>query len=101
MLPVPLSPHLPLSCDAPSVDEVDLSLYTGAVGDKIVIRASDDFDPSITLPSVALPSTGSGQAGQALGVLRKDAPEQRALGLYGHNRSGHGHHGAHCGNGHR
>jgi hypothetical protein len=30
--------------NAPSVDEVDLSGYTGAVGDKIVIRASDDFD---------------------------------------------------------
>ncbi len=29
---------------APSVDEVDLSGYTGAVGDAIVVRASDDFD---------------------------------------------------------
>jgi len=30
--------------NAPSVDEVDLSAYAGAVGDQIVIRASDDFD---------------------------------------------------------
>lgn len=30
--------------NAPSVDEVDLSGYAGAVGDEIVIRASDDFD---------------------------------------------------------
>jgi hypothetical protein len=35
--------------NAPSVDEVDLSGYAGAVGDAIVVRASDDFDPSITL----------------------------------------------------
>jgi len=30
--------------NAPSVDEVDVSGYTGAVGDELVIRASDDFD---------------------------------------------------------
>ena len=30
--------------NAPSVDEVDLSGYNGAVGDAIVIRAHDDFD---------------------------------------------------------
>ncbi len=30
--------------NAPSVDEVDLSGYTGAPGDEIVIIASDDFD---------------------------------------------------------
>ena len=30
--------------NAPSVDEVDLSGYNGAVGDTIVIRAHDDFD---------------------------------------------------------
>ena len=30
--------------NAPSVDEVDLSGYAGAVGDEIVVRASDDFD---------------------------------------------------------
>ena len=29
--------------NAPSVDEVDLSGYGGAVGDQIVIQASDDF----------------------------------------------------------
>jgi len=29
--------------NAPSVDEVDLSAYTGNVGDPIAIRASDDF----------------------------------------------------------
>jgi len=30
--------------NAPSIDEVDLSGYTGAMGDAIVARASDDFD---------------------------------------------------------
>ena len=30
--------------NAPSVDVVDLSGYTGAAGDEIVIRARDDFD---------------------------------------------------------
>ena len=30
--------------NAPSVDEVDLSAYTGAIGDEIIIMASDDFD---------------------------------------------------------
>jgi len=30
--------------NAPSVDEVDLSAYAGAVGDEIAIMASDDFD---------------------------------------------------------
>ena len=30
--------------NAPSVDEVDLSGYGGAAGDKIVIKASDDFE---------------------------------------------------------
>ena len=30
--------------NAPSVDEVDLSGYGGAVGDQIVIQASDDFE---------------------------------------------------------
>ena len=29
---------------APSVDEVDLSSYTGAVGDEIIIMARDDFE---------------------------------------------------------
>jgi hypothetical protein len=29
--------------NAPSVDEVDLSAYSGAVGDEIIIMASDDF----------------------------------------------------------
>jgi hypothetical protein len=35
--------------NAPSVDEVDVSGYKGAVGDPIVIRAHDDFDPSAVL----------------------------------------------------
>ncbi len=30
--------------NAPSVDEVDVSEYAGAVGDEIVVMASDDFD---------------------------------------------------------
>lgn len=30
--------------NAPSVDEVDLSGYTGKVGDPIAVRASDDFE---------------------------------------------------------
>jgi hypothetical protein len=30
--------------NAPAVDEVDLSGYTGAAGDAIVVRAHDDFE---------------------------------------------------------
>jgi hypothetical protein len=32
--------------NAPCVDEIDLSHYAGQVGDSILIRAHDDFDPS-------------------------------------------------------
>lgn len=57
-----LSTGLRAGFNAPSVDEVDLSGYTGAVDDQIMIRASDDFDPSAMLragvvgvsPSIAL-----------------------------------------------
>lgn len=45
--------------NAPSVDEVDLSGYTGKVGDSIVIRAHDDFD--VTGVSVAI-TTSAGEA---------------------------------------
>jgi hypothetical protein len=38
--------------NAPSVDEVDLSKYTGAAGDPIIIRAHDDFD--VTAVNVAV-----------------------------------------------
>jgi hypothetical protein len=31
-------------CSAPSVDEVDVSEYTGALGDRIMIRAHDDIE---------------------------------------------------------
>ena len=37
------------------MDEVDLSAYTGQVGDKIAIRAHDDFD--VTGVSVAISDT--------------------------------------------
>ena len=38
---------------APSVGEVDLSAYTGAIGDEIIIMAGDDFDPSINSGQVS------------------------------------------------
>ena len=44
---------------APSVDEIDLSAYTGAAGDEIVITASDDFD--VASVGVAL-TDGEGNA---------------------------------------
>ncbi|MBT7600415.1 MAG: hypothetical protein HN560_05020 [Anaerolineae bacterium] len=43
--------------NAPSVDEVDLSAYSGAVGDAIIIMASDDF--AVSSVNVAL-SDGAG-----------------------------------------
>jgi hypothetical protein len=46
--------------NAPAVDEVDLSLYAGAAGDTIVIRARDDFD--VTGVTVSL----TGDAGNAI-----------------------------------
>jgi len=45
--------------NAPSVDEVDLSGYSGQVGDSIVILASDDFD--VTGVRVAV-TNAAGQA---------------------------------------
>ncbi|MBC8333346.1 MAG: hypothetical protein H8E28_15300 [Anaerolineae bacterium] len=45
--------------NAPSVDEVDLSGYSGAAGDEIVIMAHDDFD--VTGVQVAL-TDGDGNA---------------------------------------
>jgi len=45
--------------NAPSVDEVDLSDYTGAIGDEIIIMAHDDFD--VMGVSVAL-TDGDGNA---------------------------------------
>ena len=56
--------------NAPSVDEVDLSGYTGAVGDQIVIRASDDFD--VVGVSVAL-TDAEGNAIES-GVAVETAP---------------------------
>lgn len=32
--------------NAPAIDEVDVSAYTGSTGDPIVVRASDDFEVS-------------------------------------------------------
>ena len=51
--------------NAPSVDEVDLSEYTGAVGDAIVIQAHDDFDVSgvsVSLTGVDGNAIESGEA---------------------------------------
>jgi len=45
--------------NAPSVEEVDLSAYSGAAGDEIVIQASDDFD--VASVEVAL-TDGNGSA---------------------------------------
>jgi len=45
--------------NAPSVDEVDLSGYTGAAGDEVIIMAHDDFD--VMGVSVAL-TDGEGNA---------------------------------------
>lgn len=52
--------------NAPSVDEIDLSDYTGAVGDAIVIQAHDDFD--VTGVSVSLADAGGNplESGEAV-----------------------------------
>jgi hypothetical protein len=52
--------------NAPSVDEIDLSEYTGAVGDAIVIQAHDDFD--VTGVSVSLADAGGNpvESGEAV-----------------------------------
>ena len=39
--------------NAPSVDEIDVSGYTGAVDDEILIRATDDFDVTSVLVTIA------------------------------------------------
>ena len=64
--------------NAPSVDEVDLSGYSGQAGDPIVIHASDDF--AVSAVSVALTNTdGSSTAlRQAQGASRKAARPAKA-----------------------
>ena len=42
--------------NAPAVDEIDLSAYTGRAGDTITIRASDDFE--VAGVAVAIRDTG-------------------------------------------
>ncbi len=51
---------------APTVDEVDMSGYTGAVGDEIAIRAHDDFD--VAGVSIVLADAGGGiiESGEAV-----------------------------------
>jgi len=45
--------------NAPSVDEADLSGYSGAAGDEILIRASDDFE--VMGVSVQITDAGGGE----------------------------------------
>lgn len=54
--------------NAPSVDEIDLSEYTGAVGDAIVIQAHDDFDVSgvsVSLTGMDGKAIESGEAAES------------------------------------
>jgi hypothetical protein len=52
--------------NAPSVDEVDLSGYSGAVGDEIVILASDDFDVMHVLVTITDSDSAVIESGGAL-----------------------------------
>jgi hypothetical protein len=45
--------------NAPTVDEVDVSAYTGAAGDEIVVTAADDFD--VAEVQVALTDDGGAE----------------------------------------
>lgn len=52
--------------NAPTIDEVDLAAYGGAIGDEIIIRASDDFE--VVSVQVAITDTDSNliESGQAV-----------------------------------
>jgi hypothetical protein len=50
--------------NAPVVDEVDLSNYSGAVGDTIMVRAHDDFKVSSLLVAIS-DNNGEIESGQA------------------------------------
>jgi len=52
--------------NAPSVDEVDLSVYSGAVGDEIIIMASDDFDVAAVSISLSDDSGAAIESGEAI-----------------------------------
>lgn len=52
--------------NAPSVDEVDLTAYTGAVGDNILVRASDDFDVTGVKVSLTNSEGASIESGEAV-----------------------------------
>jgi len=65
--------------NAPSVDEVDLSGYGGAVGDQIVIQASDDFG-ALGVNVALTDGAGSPLAlRQAQDASRKAAPRSKRL----------------------
>ena len=51
--------------NAPIVDEVDLSNYSGAAGDPIVVRAHDDFKVSSLLVVISDINGGEIESGQA------------------------------------
>jgi hypothetical protein len=51
----------------PAVDEIDLSSYTGKIGDEIRIRASDDVD--VQGVSVAIRAQGGAVIEEAAAVL--------------------------------
>ena len=51
--------------NAPTVDEVDVSAYTGAVGDVIVILATDDFDVASVAVAIADAAGNAIEAGAA------------------------------------
>jgi hypothetical protein len=52
--------------NAPSVDEVDLSAYAGAIGDIIAVRAHDDFDVERVHVSVTKSSGEAIESGEAV-----------------------------------
>jgi len=52
--------------NAPSVDEVDLSSYAGAIGDTIAVRAHDDFDVVKVHVSVTKASGEAIESGEAV-----------------------------------
>ena len=60
--------------NAPSVNEVDLSGYGGAAGDKIIIQASDDFE--VLTVNVAL-TDGEGNALESGAALETPAKSGR------------------------
>ena len=86
--------------NVPSVDEVDLSGYAGAVGDVIGVRASDDFDVTGVHVAVTKADGTAIEEGEAVEMPPDSGHPAcgRQVGVYGDGSGADRHHRTDCSN---